>query len=498
MSSLEADVVSYRSISGDRSYPAVGTTTYINFRISKSNVDLATGTPTTPARVSTSRSADNSTATLSWELFDPVSEYEIEREQAITIEAMTTATTQYGNTTRFTVAGTIAGVDEYEDATVEPGFTYRYRVRAKGGDSGGPDDDGWSAFSAWAVSGGQSSSDTKAPGGFQAIRADDNSEVVLSWTAPDGEFDGFAVQRQELVLAEGSTIFANPRILADGLAADATSYTDTSIAPGRTYEYRVASLEGGVFGQASEWARVSPFLREFGQAPPNFGLTGSDVTRAGRREYWLAWDDVQGADEYELEIGKFTAASGHRELLTGVIVTDPMYFYTAFMSAEFRVRGRMKDDTICGDGDGALQSMEVCISPWTSWVNVNFVPPPAAVPDLVTPMPADPATIELRDDLEGIIDEGLGPLGGNHNATLLLNALTLVGIFIVASSAFILGHRRGMAPAGFAAGIGISIVLLALGQRLLHIPTEWLIVFGAIILVGGGAATIRSYAASKG
>ena len=312
--------------------------------------------PNTPARISTSRSADNETATLSWDLFEPVAEYEIEREQAITIEAEQTATTQYGNLTRFTVQGTVAGVDEYEDDTVDAGSTYRYRIRAKGSDSGGPDDDGWSAFSPWVISGGQTSVNLDAPANLNVSRAEDNASVELSWLPPSGDFDAFAVQRQELVNVEGSTIFANPATLVDDLSATTLTYTDSSILPGRTYEYRIAALQDGEVGDYSEWFRVSPFNTGLGEAPQNFRL-GLNRKLDDRRELWMVWDEVEGVDDYEVEILTFNGVGGGHASERRVI-TDPAYFHTptaGWSCASGRAR-RMRRCAAAGPTTGATRS----------------------------------------------------------------------------------------------------------------------------------------------
>ena len=447
------------------------------------------GAPTSPARVSTSRSADNSTATLSWELFDPVSEYEIEQEQAITIEAMTTATTQYGNTTRFTVAGTIAGVDEYIDSTVQPGFTYRYRVRAKGGNSGGPAGDGWSDFSPWNVSGGQSTSDTKSPGGIQAIRADDNSQVVLSWTAPEGEFTGFAVQRQELVLAEGSTIFANPVILADDLPADATTYTDATIAPGRTYEYRVSPLEGGVFGQASEWARVPPVNTSWGGAPQNLRFDdSSDRYLADRREFWLRWDDVDRVDDYQVQTRVYDG-NGDRTM-SSYIYTDPSFFGTGYGRVEVRVRGRGSNDDLCGTGTN-----DYCYTEWTPWYGVGFS---ATVEQARRPAPEpDPSIQELQDDVNELINSTLDQSGADVDPSIVVQFAVLVGAASLAMVSVVAGFKRGMRPLGVGMAFSVIVISLYLGTELLGIPLAWAIGAQSLVAIPGVIAVARQAGAFR-
>ena len=89
----------------------------------------------------------------------------------------------------------------------------------------------------------------------------------MNWTAPGGIFDNFSVQRQELVIVESSTIFANTVTLTDDLAASTLTYVDSSIVPGRTYEYRVAAVQGSVVGDYTDWARVTPFDPSLGKAP---------------------------------------------------------------------------------------------------------------------------------------------------------------------------------------------------------------------------------------
>lgn len=450
---------------------------------------LGSGTTiATPERIATSRSANNDTVSLSWELYSRVTEYEIEREQAITIEAQTTATTQYGNTTRFTVQGTIAGVDEYEDSTVEAGFTYRYRVRARGGTTGGTNGDGWSGFSPWAVSGGQSSAAIEAPGGLQAVRSKDNSSVTLSWNAPEGKFDGFAVQRQELVVADGTTIFANPVILADDLPATKLTYTDEAIAPGRTYEYRVASTQGDGFGNYTEWARVAPFDTSLGDAPQNFRL-GMNRTLDDRRELWMVWDPVEGVDDYEVEILTFTGGGGHARATR--FVTDPTYFHTAYGRVELSVRGRLQDDALCGSG-----SKDRCHTEWTGGYPVQFTPAVRRQEGLPTPMP-DASIDEFQEDVDELLNTTLDQSGVDVDPSIAVQFAVLVGTAVLAVACVVAGWKRGMRPLGVGMGFSVSVISLYLGYRLLGIPAAWPIGAQTIIAIPGIIAFARQLGAFR-
>ena len=387
-----------------------GSQVYVEFSITATAVTFR-GTPGQPSRVSATRGSEN--ATLSWELLDQVREYEIEREQAITIEAQQTVTTQYGNTTRFLVEGTIAGVDQYVDSTVDSRYTYRYRVRARGTAS-----DSWGTFSAWAVAGSDTGVDLDAPASLEVFRHRDNTAVTLDWTAPDGPVGGYAVQRQELVVVEGSTIFANTTTLTSDLGADILTYTDDSISPGRTYEYRVAATQDGVVGDYSDWARVSPYVRTFGTAPQNLHLVEDGTAKVldDRREFWMRWDEVDGADDYEVEVRVYDSA-GDRSL-ERYVYTDPSYFRTAFGRVEMRTRGRLlTNDGLCGDGDGSDEPGEDCYTEWTGWYGVGFSPKLAPDPGTTPPAGHVHRRVPGRrrragQPNPGPVGGGRGPLGG--------------------------------------------------------------------------------------
>ena len=438
--------------------------------------------PGQPTRVSATRSADSTT--FSWELFDPVAEYEIEREQAITVEAQQTATTQYGNTKRFLVDGTIAGVDQYVDSTVEARYTYRYRVRARG-----TANDSWSAFSAWAVSGGQARVNLGAPANLEVSRAEDNASVELSWLPPSGDFDAYAVQRQELVNVEGSAIFANPATLVDDLSDTTLTYTDSSILPGRTYEYRIAALQDGKVGDYSEWFRVSPFNTGLGEAPQNFRL-GLNRKLDDRRELWMVWDEVEGVDDYEVEILTFNGVGGGHASDRRVI-TDPAYFHTAYGRVELRVRARKKDEALCGSG-----ANDRCHTEWTGGYPVQFTPAVRQQEGLPTPMP-DASIDEFQDDVDELLNTTLDQSGVDVDPSIAVQFAVLAGTAVLAVVCVVAGWKRGMRPLGVGMGFSVSVISLYLGYRLLGIPAAWPIGAQTIIAIPGIIAFARQLGAFR-
>ncbi len=161
------------------------------------------------------------------------------------------------------------------------------------------------------ISAGVQPLDLPAPGNLEVLRGRDNASVTVQWTSPDGEVH-WTVQRQELVIVESSTIFANATTLADALSSTTLTYTDTSIAPGRTYEYRVAAVQGGVVGDYTDWARVTPFDPSLGKAPENLHFVDDETARLldDRREFWMRWDDIAGVDDYEVDVLVYDVATG--------------------------------------------------------------------------------------------------------------------------------------------------------------------------------------------
>ena len=441
--------------------------------------------PSTPARITISRSSDYSEATISWELYEPVSLYEIERLEAVTVSADDTSRIEYGDPERFQITGTFAGVDEYVDTTLDANTTYRYRIRARGATA-----DDWSDWSDWIFSGGKRAVDLDAPSNVRLSRLIDNSSITIIWSAPQNALDGYTVQRQELVVLEGSSFFANVVTLGPSggwIAATATSYEDTSVVPGNTYEYRVAAVREDSVGDYSEWARASPRVTSFGQPPPNFRLSSEPTRRDDRREFWLAWDEVDGADDYELQVREADLATGAPRLDPSIVVTHNTYFDTIYGRVEYRVRGRMEDDDICGSGSG-----DRCYTEWTGWIDEGYVPAPQLVAVSAATISPDAAAIKLKEDLEEVIGAGLDPLGASTDAADVLAGGVLAFIFIMAGVCFVLGHRAGMAPLGFAIGMGLAVMILWLGILMVDLPVEWGIMVVVAVFVLGGVSLVRA------
>ena len=321
------------------------------------------------------------------------------------------------------------------------------------------------------------------PPNVQVVRSAGNESITISWSAPGGGADKYTVQRQELVVQETSTFFANITTVGGTtwLPGNTLTYEDSGILPGRTYEYRVAALKGEVVGGYSDWYRTTPHQTIFGDPPKNIRLT-SDTVRGDRREVWLSWDPVDGADDYEIEVTVSNSATAG--LQTRVVVTDPTYFHTARSRAEFRVRGRNEDSDLCGSGTG-----DRCYTTWTALVRVGYVMP-APMEALATPVPPGDRTVDMRISLEGALTAALEPTGAPFDPGDILNLLSLVVGFVVAAVCFAGGYRAGMVPLGGGIAAAFSMLWLWLSIRLLDVPATWGIVGLVIVLVGGGLSAV--------
>ena len=118
------------------------------------NIESA-DTPGTPDSILVSRNSDYTAATVGWTLYDAVAQYQIERVTAVQIDVADASRIEYGDPVTFTVTGTQAGIDEYQDNTVQAHRTYQYRVRARGASAAA-----WSAWSDYVFSRGHSRSQT--------------------------------------------------------------------------------------------------------------------------------------------------------------------------------------------------------------------------------------------------------------------------------------------------------------------------------------------------
>ena len=307
---------------------------------------------------------------------------------------------------------------------------------------------------------------------------------MASWTAPNGNFDNYTLQRQEIILVAGSTFFANIVTLGGNtwLPASSTTYTDSSIIPAQTYEYRVAAVQDDQVGAYTDWFRVGPPLISLGGAPANFRLLEDGARILDyRRENWLGWDSVPGADDYEVQVSTGLTSDTY-------VVTTPDYFMTAFERLYIRVRGRKLDADLCATAED-----DRCLTEWSGWHEARFTPK-VTIP-APTPVPSTYAssTEEFRMAVEEVITVALEPIGTDVDPKRVISFMVLVGSLLGAGLSLAVSWRRGMAPLGVGMGAAILILMLFTGHLLLGTPIAWPIAAQVVVAVTGLFALVRQF-----
>ena len=328
--------------------------------------------------------------------------------------------------------------------------------------------------------------DLPAPANLELVRDDDS--VMASWTAPPGELDNYTLQRQELLAVQGSTFFGNVVTLGGGswLPSTSTMYDDNSIIPTQTYEYRIAAVADDQVGVYSDWFRVGPHNTSLGGAPENYRVLSAGARVFDeRREYWVGWDAVPGADDYEVQKVLYDVTSGGQSLEAHV-VTDPTFFTTAYGRVGLRVRGRKLDDVACGSAPD-----DRCVTDWTGWDLLRFtpvvtVPMPPMVDDTM-----DPSIMDLRGDLTSMLEDLLEPAGASVDGNLVLQFSVVLGAMLTAGLSVAVSWRRGMAPLGVGMGAAILILILFVGYRLFGTPLAWPVAAQSLVAVLGLFAAVR-------
>ncbi len=317
------------------------------------------------------------------------------------------------------------------------------------------------------------------PSGLATSRS--AASITLSWSAPAGDVDNYAAQREELRVIGGVARWANTVSLGNPwLPASLSYYKDTTIVPSVTYRYRIASVTENAAGDYSEWGNSSPAHFSFGDAPAAFTLDKArDVAYDTHREFWLTWSAVSGATIYELQLRRFSIApiSETSEIIR-VSHTDAAI--TAFSPVSVRVRAR-------GDCSGAP-----CYTEWTAWNTATFTPKPRTIPVAATVAPgADVMT--FRGDIEEIVRGSLGPAGIDPDEGQVVEFAILTLAATLALVSVWIGMRRGAAPLGFGMACATSVLVLFLGYRLLGIPLAWPIAAQILIILPGLYALVRQF-----
>ena len=445
-------------------------------------------TPSTPARITISRNADYTEATISWELYEPVSLYEIERLEAVTVTAGDITRIEYGDRQRFEITGTIAGVEEYADATVKADITYQYRIRARGGT-----EEDWSEWSAYEFSGGRS-----VPAAPVAPTLLPNHQLLtVSWQAPyDG---GNSITDYDLRYREGGSVSWTEA--SDTIGTD-TTYIISNLTNGTPYQVQVRAEN--IAGE-SDWSPAAVGAPAPAPWEPQVNVPSGEVfagaprinsvsvdTSGNQSHITLTWSDVPEAQGYDIEArrqGQTTTTT-----LNGVSLSHTLSYAVPavgeILSVRYRVRGRITNDqttprSINQRGRSIVIPAGATI--YTDWSTPELVTYSDSMLDLESEVNIPPGEIlppvqELVRELSGAL--GLSP-SLDSSLTILLAALVSVGLGAAVVATV------GPNPMGLMVGFGVCGLTWGLGAPMLA-GVPWLMAaLPMALLIIGGFAVVR-------
>jgi len=139
------------------------------------------------------------------------------------------------------VGATTNGVTSFSDISVAPGTTYAYFVQALGsGQTSSP-----SAVASVATP--LAAVPPPAVSGLSVVSRAPR-QIALAWNPSSSSAQGYTVERS----TNGRTW-----VVVGRLSAGSTTFTDSSVAPGKTYVYHVRAYNAWGFSPASPLVRVA-------------------------------------------------------------------------------------------------------------------------------------------------------------------------------------------------------------------------------------------------
>jgi large repetitive protein len=185
----------------------------------------------------------------------------------------------------------LADITRYEDADLQPGATYRYRVQAC-------NEGGCSAWSAEAAVTTPTLPVPAAPSSLSVTATPNHAEITLVWQDNSDNESGFRIERR----APG----ANQFTLLATTAANTVEYVDAAVQPDGTYVYRVAACAAG---------GCSAYTPERSATTHPTAPSGLTATTRSDTRIDLAWVDNSGTEQ-DFRIERRSGSGGFAQVAT--------------------------------------------------------------------------------------------------------------------------------------------------------------------------------------
>jgi titin len=195
------------------------------------------------------------------------------------------------------VASVGADVATFTDASLAPGTSYAYRIRACNAA-------GCSEYEGPVVTTTQAGQQPPPPPGGLVASATSPSEVRVEWTDNASNEDEFRVERR---LASGDD-FA----MAGTTEADDTSFDDGGLQDCTTYVYRVQACNGA--GCSAFTAEASATTPAASAPPPPSNLTAEGISTSQIRLQWT--DNANNETRFEVQRRNGSGGGGWSDLAT--------------------------------------------------------------------------------------------------------------------------------------------------------------------------------------